>query len=284
VSLSEGLSAWIGEVAGGRPGPLIPLSGATSADVFGVEVAGLQLVVKHFVFPAFVDEEPDRAIHEAEILDHVAAHSTLPVPRIVAVDPDGSRSGAPAVLMTRLEGSGGLTAVTPAALEQLADRAAEIHDIPIRGVRWRHERYNQPESAFVPSWATDAGLWREAFERAAVDQPYDPVFIHRDYHPGNVLWREGTATGVVDWLYACVGPAGEDFGRVVVNLALQFGTIAAGEFVALIGSHHAPFWTLACWMDWLPFDKGAGAVEAWGADGERSAYEALLHLIMQSRS
>ncbi|WP_081412680.1 phosphotransferase [Fictibacillus gelatini] len=25
-------------------------------------------------------------------------------------------------------------------------------------------------------------------------------FIHRDYHPCNVLWEDGRLTGVVDWV------------------------------------------------------------------------------------
>lgn len=37
-----------------------------------------------------------------------------------------------------------------------------------------------------------------------------PCFIHRDYHPTNILWVDDKVSGVVDWVNACRGPAGID--------------------------------------------------------------------------
>jgi hypothetical protein len=58
------------------------------------------------------------------------------------------------------------------------------------------------------------------------------VLLHRDFHPGNVLWRRGTVTGVVDWQAACTGPAVADVAHCRVNL-LTIGTGAADRFTAL---------------------------------------------------
>jgi aminoglycoside phosphotransferase (APT) family kinase protein len=58
------------------------------------------------------------------------------------------------------------------------------------------------------------------------------VLVHRDYHPGNVLWRRGTVSGVVDWQAICTGPAVIDVAHCRVNL-LTFGAAAAGQFTAL---------------------------------------------------
>jgi aminoglycoside phosphotransferase (APT) family kinase protein len=53
----------------------------------------------------------------------------------------------------------------------------------------------------VPDWANQAELWREAFALLAGGPPaYEPVFLHRDFHLGNVLWEDTTVTGVVDWV------------------------------------------------------------------------------------
>ena len=49
------------------------------------------------------------------------------------------------------------------------------------------------------------------------------VLVHRDYHPGNVLWRRSKISGVVDWQAACTGPAVADVAHCRVNL-LTFGT------------------------------------------------------------
>ena len=56
-------------------------------------------------------------------------------------------------------------------------------------------------------------------------------FIHRDYHPANVLWAEGKVSGVVDWVNACRGPAGIDVGHCRVNLALLHGVEMADLFL-----------------------------------------------------
>jgi hypothetical protein len=57
------------------------------------------------------------------------------------------------------------------------------------------------------------------------------VLVHRDFHPGNVLWQRGAVTGVVDWQAACTGPAVADVGHCRINL-LTAGTDAAVRFTA----------------------------------------------------
>lgn len=37
-------------------------------------------------------------------------------------------------------------------------------------------------------------------------------------HPGNVLWRRGRLTGVVDWQSACIGPPSIDIAHCRANL------------------------------------------------------------------
>jgi len=55
------------------------------------------------------------------------------------------------------------------------------------------------------------------------------VFIQRDFHPGNVLWRRGTVTGVVDWQSASIGPAWADVAHCRVNL-FRYGLEVADRF------------------------------------------------------
>jgi thiamine kinase-like enzyme len=70
------------------------------------------------------------------------------------------------------------------------------------------------------------------------------VLVHRDFHPGNVLWRRGAVSGVVDWQAACTGPAAADVAHCRVNL-LTIGTDAADRFTALwqhaAGATHHPW-------------------------------------------
>ena len=70
------------------------------------------------------------------------------------------------------------------------------------------------------------------------------MLLHRDFHPGNVLWRRGRVSGVVDWQGACTGPAAADVAHCRVNL-LTFGTGTAERFTAFwqqaVGAAYHPW-------------------------------------------
>jgi len=51
-------------------------------------------------------------------------------------------------------------------------------------------------------------------------------FIHRDYHPGNVLWKRSRVAGVVDWQSACIGPPSVDIGHCRANFLLYAPQLA----------------------------------------------------------
>jgi hypothetical protein len=57
------------------------------------------------------------------------------------------------------------------------------------------------------------------------------VLVHGDFHPGNVLWRWGTVSGVVDWQAAGTGRAVTDVAHCRVNL-LTLGAGASERFTA----------------------------------------------------
>ncbi len=59
-----------------------------------------------------------------------------------------------------------------------------------------------------------------------------PIHAACDFHPGNVLWRGGRVTGVVDWASASIGPACVDVGHCRGNL-FGHGLDLAGRFTAI---------------------------------------------------
>ena len=74
-------------------------------------------------------------------------------------------------------------------------------------------------------------MWERAFEVFHGPIPAgEQVFIQRDFHPGNVLWKRGAVSGVVDWQAACVGPPSIDVGHCRANL-FEFGLDVADEFM-----------------------------------------------------
>jgi len=58
------------------------------------------------------------------------------------------------------------------------------------------------------------------------------VLTHCDYWSGNVVWRNGKLTGIVDWSDAARGPRGFDVGWCRLDLVLLFDERIADVFPA----------------------------------------------------
>lgn len=250
------------------------LPGATTATVHAIDlVDGRRLVVKRFDREDFLDERPDRAVHEATVLVLLDG-SDVPAPKLVAVDGDGSQAGAPSVLMSFIEG----TPALPAGwIEAMAANLAAIHAVDPDPITWEYERYNGDEALFVPGWASDRAIWIEAFDLAAQTPPTTTTaFIHRDYHGGNLLWHDGRLAAVLDWLSGCIGSAAADLAHLRVNLAMDQDMHAAdavlGFYQGLAGeAAWHPVWDVIDAVDFLPYYHGEEAVEQWRWDERPSA-------------
>jgi aminoglycoside phosphotransferase (APT) family kinase protein len=159
----------------------------------------------------------------------------------------------PVLLMTFLRGR----AVAVPDLEKLAEVAATIHDTDPGDFGhdyfpW-YESYppDPPVASTRPQlWETARQLWVGAMPR------YRPTFIHRDFHPGNVLWTRRGAAGVVDWPNGCRGPWGCDIAHCRANLIWLSGYDAADEFLAsyeaITGRVFDRYWELASIMEHGP--------------------------------
>jgi len=264
------LRSWADRQAGSA-GAWTAIEGATTAQLWKLELADQTFVIKAFVNPGFVAEYPDCVEHAVQAMAHVELHSTLAVPAVVAADPTGSIAGCPVMLMTMAQGSP-MVVPTRRLFDRIIDVAEQIHVIPANGFGWTHHRYNEPTEVFAPSWFSDPGLFAELVARSAAAVS-DEAFIHRDFHPGNLLISDDVVTGVVDWDYACVGPSGEDYGRTWLNLANDFGEQISRVFASRAARRLDPGWVAASWLDWLPFYENVGQVERWGTDAERRRLE-----------
>jgi aminoglycoside phosphotransferase (APT) family kinase protein len=234
------------------------LPGGTSSAVHRLSVEAAngrirELVLRRFVRSDWLAAEPDLARREAAALELVAG-AAVPTPRLVAVDVDGSEAGEPAVLMTELPGR---VVWDPPAVEAflraLAETLPAVHATPLTatgalppyrpyGVLLRH----------APRWAARPDVWLRAIDLLDNPVPGDErLLIHRDYHPGNVLWTGGNVSGLVDWVNASVGSPWADVGHCRVNLAGELGPDAADRFLELYrvtagrdDAYH-PYWDIS---------------------------------------
>jgi len=255
---SEAALAWASESVGAAVDRWEVLRGGMSSAMYVVAFSGeppIELVLRCYVRADLNREEPDLAVRESASL-RAASVAEIPTPELVAVDPLGERVGVPALLMTRLPGR---VVWDPTGVDGWLQRLAEVlpavhavaaGHIPV-GV---YENYAQ-ESYAPPKWATKPTMWERA-----VEVFHGPIldggrcFIHRDYHPGNVLWKRGHVTGVVDWQSACIGPSSVDIGHCRANflgyapkLAVRFTRYAE----AALGTRFHPWADIAALIGML---------------------------------
>jgi aminoglycoside phosphotransferase (APT) family kinase protein len=229
---SEAALAWAAAAANGEVESWEVLRGGMSSAMYALNlVDGRGLVLRCLVQPD--EDEPDPVEREAAAL-RAAAGVGVPTPLAVATDPNGDEAGVPAVLMTRLVGRVVWDPKdTRRWLAGLARVLPQIHegDAAITGLG--HFFTYQQRSFEPPKWATEPRVWERAVEIF-----HGPVleaercFIHRDFHPGNVLWHRGRITGVVDWESGCIGPPSVDISHCRSNL-LGYAPDLAAEFTRL---------------------------------------------------
>ena len=252
--------AWVERAVGAPVVSQRALEGGMSSAVhlLTTEAAGLrQVVLRRYVLDWVVTEEPHIPGNEALALRLVgdtgrtaAEGAGIPAPRLIASDPDGSQLGVPATLMTALPGS--LVWDPPERtpwLRALAELVVRIHALPAPSDLADWSPY-EPYARTPPPWSTHPDAWLTAYQLwDGPPPPSERVLVHRDFHPGNVLWTDGVITGVIDWVSTCAGPPEEDIGHCRANLAIHHGQEWADEFLAiwqeLTGKpDYHPYWDL----------------------------------------
>ncbi|HEV3282090.1 MAG TPA: phosphotransferase [Acidimicrobiales bacterium] len=233
-----------------------------------------QAVLRCYVRPELNIEEPDLAVREAAALQ-VVEQVEVPTPRLLAVDPAGDDVGVPALLMTRLAGRVDWWPTDGERwLRRLAEVLPRIHAAPAapQGVIRPYAPY--PQTSYdPPPWALYPKAWEQAVDIADAPTPDIPAgLVQRDFHPGNVLWKRGAVSGVVDWQATSIGPPPVDVGHCRVNL-LSFGRPVADRFTRL--------WEQASGMTYHPWADVVTVVgllddlrSGWGS--ERYQLEELL--------
>lgn len=252
---------WLSKATGIVPHDLQirSLRGANSSQVFRLESAR-DLDTPRFVLRLFHDarwlsEEPDLAAHEADALQE-AGHTSLCAPELLAWENGPDIMGAPFVLMSHLKGE---VQLKPRNLGNwiagLAQQLALLHGHCAPDFGWRYRSWLDRKYLHPPSWAQNPKLWERAIEIAHQKPPPEPiVFLHRDFHPVNVLWQDETISGVVDWVNACQGAASVDVAHCRTNLAVLFGVEAADTFLTSYENHtgsleNQPYWDVCSILD-----------------------------------
>lgn len=241
---------WAAVAAAGEGAEVVgvqALEGGTSSAVHALDLRDRSgrphaVVLRRFVRADWLAEEPDAVLREAAAL-RLAADGGLPAPRLLALDPRGAATGddRPALLMTRLPGRIVWEPAAPAPdaldrwLDGLAQALAAIHAVPVDDADTAIGPYDDWGLLIdrpPPASRLSDRTWERAFALFAEPVPSARRFLHRDFHPGNVLWHDGAVSAVVDWASASLGEPDADVGYCRENLARAHSVAVADRFLA----------------------------------------------------
>lgn len=265
------------------------LGGGQSSDMVAVEGtdgdgATKCLVVRAPRVGAF-STNPDRIAHEYRALE-LLADAGVAAPRPVYLDDEQPEGDAARFMVTSfVEGAPGLLPDDPAAFAKaLAGMLAEIHAVKADGAGLRDHGgvvqgyFNFPAEGLDPS--LDAGRMIDTLRGAWPPPTARQVLLHGDYWPGNVLWRDGAISAVVDWESTGTGDPLADVAVMRLTLLWMFdedvmeGFTAAYEALAGSGLAWLAHWDLvAALRPVLNFPDWA---KGWPACGRPDITEATM--------
>lgn len=206
-----------------------PLSGGWSSQMRRLTLDdGTGLVLRTFVKPFFRLHAPGLLTREASVLALLAHQEGVPAAQPVAVDPSAELCDHPSLLMSLLPGRVRVDEEDPAELERrldlLAAQLVRIHEVVPDERPRPYQAWTSAERVAAPPGPP----WERAVDVIRREPPaYEGCFLHRDFHPGNVLFDgsgdELRISGVVDWVETSWGPADLDVAHCSTALALLHG-------------------------------------------------------------
>ncbi|MFJ8443388.1 phosphotransferase family protein [Kitasatospora griseola] len=288
--------AWVGSqlADGERIAGAERLRGGWTSEMRRLRVEGpggrRDLVLRSFVKPFYVQHADGLLSREAAILRLLGA-TDVPAATLLDVDATATSCDHPSLLMSLLSGAVRLDDRDAARrADLLAEQLVRIHRVEVsRDARPRAwQAWTSPERVTLPQDTLRPELWQRAVDVIRQDPPaHRSCFLHRDFHPGNVLFDghgdDLRISGVVDWVETSWGPADLDVAHCSTALSLLHGVslgmafadryLAAGGHLAEQRAAHL-YWRV---LDALAFAPDAEKVAVpWRELGRTDLSPALL--------
>lgn len=198
----------------------------------------------------------------------------LPVPQPLLLDADGSLLGYPGIVTAFVEGEMMEELTDPLTCAgEMARLLARIHAVPCikssvpflldakAEALWFMQKGKElPDE--LRGFPHGEAIWHGLLEMLPEVKTVSPALVHLDYWAGNLLWRDGRISSVVDFEEAALGDPAIDVAYCRMDLAIRGLPAAAEHFLRVYeeisGSmvENLRFWELAAAMRPLSTPEG----------------------------
>jgi aminoglycoside phosphotransferase (APT) family kinase protein len=245
--------------AGAQVKTVLDLKGGVSSTMTLVELDGgdHQHIIVRAYRPKIIELDPQVARREAAIL-RTLQRTAIPTPTLLSLDESGALWPTPYLVLNYLPGAPVYAPDDPVALaKQMADQLLKIHRIDdaaaisflpdfARGVSNRLSTFpDQLDDALDESAVRAALSAHWPLDETAANAP---SFLHGDFWPGNILYKDGAISAVLDWEDAAHGDPLADITISELDILWGFGEEAMAAFTAQYqAGSDADFSQLAIW-------------------------------------
>ena len=186
------------------------------------------------------------------------------VPAILHVEATGMVLGEPFFIMEEVRGQ---VRLDDAGLDDIIRSVAELHRVPVTAIDPSERSADQVMSDNIDGWltlyrahaATPIPLIEQgaAWLRANLEPTGPSVIVHGDAGPGNALFDEEHGLTVLDWEFAHVGDAAEDWAYLALIRGRR--TMSAEAWKMRLHEAIGLELTELQWRNWLAYNHFRGA-------------------------
>lgn len=197
-----------------------------------------------------LQQDPHAAAHEYRLLQQLQTVPAIAAPEPVLLDTSGEILPAPYLVITYMDGELDFSPPhLPDAMRQFAAQLAHIHQVDIAALELSFLPTHEFSTQAIAS-TTDTEAIQSALNRITAPVSSAAALLHGDFWPGNVLWRDGRLTAVLDWEDALIGNPLADFAISRLDVLLIFGQQAMQTFthayqsLSSLNFAQLPYWDL----------------------------------------
>ena len=214
------------------------LEGGVSSDVFQIEIE-LDKTLKKLVLRSEGGPPAENTIKTEFELLKILHETEIPCAEPLFLDTSCKILDKNFMLMSQLEGSIDIPdRENLSSIKEMARNLRCIHETNTSFLPNLPLRIDPLEDLFdyLPHGKNGDKLKKFLSTKNNTEYKGTRVFLHGDYWPGNILWKQKKITGIVDWEYAAIGDPFSDLAVTSLELRYEYGVKGMEELLEIYSS------------------------------------------------